>query len=287
LTNLGIVKAVQVDQSDKILLFSQTSDQQIEGSKDGVYLFDSGSNSLPFFPPLKTLALSQRFPVGIDFKTVKTYLSYDSKQVILDFPQLDGTTISYLLSLDNENQEPLDVTSSKDVLILAWQKEKQAEDTKILETFPKQFRAVASDSFSIISFSPDQTKVLYRSKRNALLPLVIKPPLIAADQTPEERIISPNRLYVYDRREDKNFNISDGSIDAGTIRWYSDSKHLVFKETRQMAISLYDGKNRQVVYSGPLEEDFFSVNSSGSLLILADLNPQSNKFPDLYAVGLK
>ena len=128
---------------------------------------------------------------------------------------------------------------------------------------------------------------MYKSQRNITLPLVIKPPLIAANQTPEDRNLRVGNLYIYDSKEDKNFKIGSSDFDISTIHWYADSKRLVFNETTQLAISLYDGQNKQTVYSGPIERAFFGVSSDGRLLILANLNPISNRLPDIYSVGIR
>ncbi len=283
LTNLGIVKAVQVSQSDKLILFSDSG--SIE--KDGIYLFDSNNGPISFFPPLKTIILKNRLPSGVDLSQTEVNFSFDFKQAIFDFTLADGSVISYLFSLENENQELFDVTYSKKALLQAWENEKKEEARKIMESFPKEIQKIASSSFEIISFSPSQTKILYKATASVDLPLVINPPLIASNQTKEVRSIKKNSFYVYDLKEDKNFLIDGEDFKVGAVNWYSDSKHFVLKETSQIALLNYDGKNKQVVYSGPIEEDFFAANSGGEILILANLNPQSNKLPDLYQIGLR
>lgn len=292
LTNLGVAKAIQVDQSDRIIILSDTGSE----TEDGIYVFDTGNKPLTFFPPIRTLLLKQVLPTGLDFKTVTSHFSPEFKEALLDFPlkeatqsalPLGATSSAYLLALDTENQEAFDVSSSKETLLEAWREEEEKERLKIIETYPKKLRSIALKQFEILSFSPDQTKILYRAKQATTLPLVINPPLIASSQAKEERTLQKNHVYVYDKREDKNFHIASDDADEDSIRWYADSKRLVFKETRRIIIGQYDGQNKQTVYSGPFEEGFFSVNSAGQLVILANLNPQSNKFPDLYLVGIR
>lgn len=281
LSNLGIVNAVRVAQSDNIVLISEN-----ETETDGIYLFDASSKPITIFAPLKTLILKGNLPTGSRLQEAVIMFSHDYKQAILDVPL--GTLVnSYLISLDSENQELFNVTNSKEALIDAWDDERGKEIKKVLETFPNEIQKIASASFNIVDFSPDQTKILYSSNVNSNVSVIINPPLIASNQSTEERNIKSGSLYVYDKREDKNYRVGDSKLDIKNIIWYSDSKRLIYREEDRISISSYDSTNKQTVYSGPFENNFFAVNSEGKLLILANLNPKSNKLPDLYLVGIR
>ena len=155
LTNLGIIKAISTEDGDKIVVIASGS----------AYLFDSGKRTLPFFPPLNKIVDLSLIPNIVDYKNIKITFSPDQKQAIFQTEEN-----SYLLSLEEDNLYPLDVTMSKDALFEAWQNEKNNNNTKILETFPKDFDKIASSSFEIISFSPNETKVLYKANANVELP---------------------------------------------------------------------------------------------------------------------
>lgn len=290
LTNLGIRKAVPLDQTDRILLFTETNDE----TKDGIYLFEAGKKPLSLLSPLKRIALKKNLPAVSDFSSVAVDFSPDYKQAIIEF-QASGfkfqvSNTSYLLSLEEENANVFDITTSKDALLEAWKSEKEKEHLKILETFPKEIAKVASDSFHMIAFSPNETKLLYSPKKTVVLPPTITPPLIASNQTQEVRSLQKNHFYVYDKKEDKNFEIKlpVSSLQFPvSILWYSDSKHLIFNENKKISVIDYDGNNRQTIYSGPFVESFFMIAGDGGLIVLSNLNPEANKFPDLYAVGIK
>ena len=303
LSNLGILKAIPVNGTDKIVLFADNGDEL----KDGVYLFEASKNPLSIFPPLKLLMLKKYLPAGVDLKNTQMYFSPDYKQGILEMPLLDsqsGETISYLISLEEENINQFDVTVSKDTLVEAWNQEKQANKFKILETFKKDIVKVASDSFDIISFSPDETKFLYLAINEAEVPIVIKPRMVSTNQTPETRVVKPGNLYVYDRKEDRNYKLEipymssliENNEVANSIAWYPDSKHLVIKEVplkddegskEKIVIIDFDGMNRQTVYSGPFDRTFFKAASDGRIIIMTTFNPDTSPMPDLYAVGIK
>lgn len=280
LTNLGIVKAVPLDQTDQILLFTP----------DSIYLFDASTKPLSFMTPLKLILLKKNLPPDIDFIPKAVYFSPDYQQAIMEFNQPPKKTITYLLSLGEENKNLFDVTTSEQTLLAAWDKQKQADEQKIIETFPLDIVKIASDSFHIVSFSPSETKILYEATQPVTLPPIINPPLIATNQTKEERTLKKGHLYVYDMKEDKNYEISNFKFQVSNsdpVVWYPDSRHLIFLDGKKVSIVDYDDTNKQTIYSGPFEKSFFTETSNGTLVILTNLNPEENKLPDLYAVGIK
>ncbi len=283
LTNIGVNKVHQVQGSDRLVIIANANDVE----KDGIYLYEATSHPLDFLPPLTPVVLRSDIPIAVDLDKTELLFSTDNKQAAATFYSEQGQEVAtYLLELGRENKELLDITTSKDVLIEAWRLQEVKNRTKLLETLPKEIRTIASDSFTLLKYSPDKTKFLYQASQSATIPRVIDPPLIGSNQTPETRDITLDHIYVYDRREDKNYEIhSPVSIDK--MYWYSDSKRIVYREKSQISISLYDGQSSQAVYSGPIEQGFVAVSADGKVLVLANLNPISNKYPDLYQVGIR
>jgi len=133
--------------------------------------------------------------------------------------------------------------------------------------------------------------------------------LPATNQTEEKRDLKKDYFYVYDKKEDKNYEINlinlidliarkNKKIPSNLSReekleirnfimWYPDSKHLVLNEKGKISIFDYDGENKQVVYSGPYEKDFFLVSLRGNLILLINFNPENNPAPDVYEVEIK
>ena len=289
LTTIGVSNVISIDKTDKALLFVQNGDTE----KDGIYLFDQTKRPFSLFPPLKVLAYKRQFPEGVDISSASATFSPDYKEGVFVFKNGENT-VSYLLSLEDENKQLFEVTSSNDSLYSKWDEERAKETARLLEIFPPGFAKIASDSFKILSLSPDKTKILYESKQSVDLPLIINPPLVAANQTPEQRSLTLGRLYVYDRKEDRNYELTLSEETEKrrkngdtVVVWYPSSKHLVMQEGAKISVMEYDGTNKQIIYSGPHDGSYFDVNSDGKLLILANLNPQLNKTPDLYAVGIR
>lgn len=358
LTNLGIQKAIPVGNSHRVILFADSEDTQatasptsiasleaslatpeapitqeeLEKDRDGIYLFEEVKQPISIFAPLKTVVLKDNLPPDIDFEQTEVIFAPDYEEAIFTFTTEISTEeanleeepleYSYLLSLEEENEDPFEVTNSVEAILEAWLEEKTKETDKVLETFPKEIRKIATDSFDIIAFASDETKMLYQAKKDANIPIAIDPPLIGTNQTEEKRKIQAGNLYIYDKKEDKNFVIpfdpkkipeektykaldqADGDITsdeekfdisnltrtqrfASYIQWFPSSKHLIFNEGKQIVVMEYDGKNKQTVYSGPYDNAFFSTSYDWKLYILANLNPQNNTYGDLYEVGIR
>lgn len=293
LTNLGIVKAVPLPQTNKTILFAQNGDE----TRDGIYLFEGANSPLSFFPPLKAIILKKDLVASLgtfDFVDTTVEVSPDFKEGIFTFKNSLNRTPSYLLTLDEDKDQNLfDITASKQTLLDAWNGQREQLNLKILQAYPKEIARVASDSFDVVEFSPDETKVLYTAKQTTKLPLVIVPPLIATNQTPQDRNLVEGEVYVYDKKEDRNYKISEPSLtqnqtsSPNPIAWYSDSKHFVLDEGKKISVIDFDGKNKQVIYSGPFQSSFFKVTGDGKIAVLINLNPETNKYPDLYSIGIK
>lgn len=204
LTNLGVTKAIPVNTAGKILVFAENDNPE----RDGIYMLDATSRRLSPFSPLRLVMLKSLLPEGVNLASTSAAFSPDFSQGLFTFKSEDESAYTYLLSLDSNNTQPLDVTSSRNAVLTAWNREKQRNLLKILETYPRPIRSVATDSFRIIAFSPDETKLLYQAKKSAELPLAIKPRMIGTNQTEEQRKLETNAVYVYDRKEDRNYRLN-------------------------------------------------------------------------------
>lgn len=211
--------------------------------------------------------------------TEATTLSWspDSKQVLVNY---------YLLNSDSLNDLPK-LVPDMTVLQTEWQTLKNSQDKEKLLTLPDEFVSVATQSAKIISFSPDETKIFYEATSAAALASVIKPALIGTNPTEEEREITPDNLYVYDVKEDRNYLL--GKIkDFSLIQWLPSSRHLIITGKDRIDVMEYDGTNRKTVYAGPFWDGFVAPWTNGSrLLILTNLNSGASAVNNLYAVNIR
>ncbi|MFS8158852.1 MAG: PEGA domain-containing protein [Candidatus Roizmanbacteria bacterium] len=306
ITSIGILKAVSSQTGEKTVFVSQTGDPL----KDGIYQLNNTKKTLSLGSQLKLLALKSSFSGNADLSSVSFDFSPDEQQVLITTylptstptpsktnkltkaptPVIDHT---YLLSLTETKQTPFDVTNSVASIKTAWQKETATAVDKLVRTLKTPIQTAASSSFEIASISPDGKKILYKATTDATIPLVIDPPLPGSNQTQESRSLHKNSVYIYDKEEDKNFELTSVPITASieelnhVIFWHPNSQNLIVNDGTNVSVVDYDNTNKRTVYSGPYELTYLAISDQGDLLILANLNPKINQFPDIYSVGIR
>lgn len=283
ITNVGISSPV-IDPSRTKIAYLVASQSAI---KNGIYILDMTSR------PILTLqsASSQIVNDTLDyFSAASLEWSPDSKEILAKVGKTVQTT--YLLETNGLNQNPKDVTATLVNVDVSWEKLKAEKQKALMDSLPKKLKKVVLEQFIILEWSSDETKILYEASRSAEIPLIINPPLIGTDSTPEVRNIKKNEVYVYDIKEDRNYKILDSvpkkeEFSPLSIMWYPDSKHLVYVNDKKIDILEYDGKNQTTVYAGPFVDSFvFPWPDATKLVILTNLgNPSIT--PNLYTIGLK
>jgi hypothetical protein len=333
LTNIGVTRAIPVGNSDRLIVVTKTGNIE----KDGVYLFAPSYQPVAIFPPLKMLLLGNLLPEEYDITSLDLVFNPTYEQAVATFyekedddltvtkkspPQTIRRSVSYLLNLDTQNMNLFDLQSTKEAVISKWNIEKYNENNKLVETLPKKLQPLASTNMLILSMSPDDKKILYVAKSNVGIPPILSSPLIGTNQTKEIRDIVEGKVYVYDIREDKNYELSLSNIPElsqslkakppsedllnfeiefskylsnyydyvsqlrNIITWLPTSDYLVLKEDKQLAVLSYDGSHKEIVYAGPFEREYFGVNADSDLMTIINLNPQNNDSGDLYAINL-
>lgn len=210
--------------------------------------------------------------------------SPDSKQLLIDIPT-KLSTASYLIDADklNDYAKPL---YEKQTTVKDWSIQEQTKEKEKLLTLSTDLTAVATSSMNIISFSPDESKILYEATRSAVIPTIITPPLIGTNSTEETRSVVPNTLYIYDVKEDRNYLI--GNSKNLVLQWLPTSKQLISAGNNKIDVVDYDGTNKKTVYAGPFWDSFVAPWTNASkLVILTNLNPSASTLPNLYAVNIK
>lgn len=260
-----------------------------ELSNAGLWVLDLIEKPLGLSRQPRLIALSTS---KYDFAKSNYQWSPDSKQILVsfEFPQSKRLPPKkeYLL-LDSEKLTPVsefkDISSTLHLLLQSWQIEQSTEKENQLEKLPAKLKEIILEKSKDIRFSPDEKKILYTATASATLPEgIISPPPSRSTQK-EERNIKPQRIYVYDLKEDKNFFIEEEDKEK-TVSWFPTSKHIFIIKNGKIYIKEYDGTNETVVYSGQFINSFaFPFPSGNKILILTSLS--SDTPPNLYAVSLR
>lgn len=283
ITNIGVLKPV-LDPTGTKIAYSVASQS---ATRNGIYVLDMSLRPILTLQSSST-QIAQDFAIA--FSEAFLTWSPDSRQILASFlPPLAG---DYLLSTGNLNASPTNVTSTLTTVNNSWIKLKEEKQKALMDSLRRPLRTMVSQNFNILEWSDDETKILYTASQSANLPLIITPPLIGTNSTPEERGIKKDSVYVYDIKEDRNYRILDSlpqhEVNSPLpIMWYPDSKHLVYVNDGKIDIMEYDAQNQTTVYAGPFVNGYvFPWPDATKLVILTNLgNPLIT--PNLYTISLK
>jgi len=287
ITDAGVNNPVIDPSRTKIAYTVSSSD---DPRKNGIYILDMSLR------PILTLQSSstQIADDAID-NFSRAYLSWspDAKELIATISagpasqQGEPDFVTTYLLKTSFNENPQDVTATFSSVQLQWERQRETQEKSQLFGLRTKLQNLIKEDFEILSWSEDETKILYSASKSANLPIIINPPLIGTNPTSEERVIKEGTVYVYDIKEDKNFKILDSMPPPFSLTWFSDSKHLIYVNDKKISIMDYDGQNRTTVYAGPFIDNYVFAWPDGSkILILTDLgNPTIS--PNLYTIGLK
>jgi len=225
----------------------------------------------------------------------KIYWSTAEKEIILSFIDPKSKTslpyLAFLISLENGSKTtPINITSRLNSILGEWQQDFIKEENLKLQSLPPQLSLLLSQNTSRIRFSPDDNKILYQATSSAQLAPLINPPLIGTNPTEEVRKIEPQKYYVYDLKEDKNYYLfpaENKSDEVSSPIWYSDSQHLLIVEKDKIYILDYDGLNKRSVYSGPFIDNLVIPWPAGEKIIILTNFNQPGPLADLYEVDLR
>lgn len=310
ITNLGIEKPLLSPDGSKIAYI--IPEEHLEGAllkKAGLWVYTLSEGPLGRNrDPIQIAA----FTDGIDIQKATVVWSPDSTQLLVH-----NGIIHHLYQISR----PLvytDVSLTNTSLLSDWKEERSLKEQQKLEAFDPVIINVATTSARIISFSPDETKILYEATGAATIPQAIIPPLIGTNSTAETRDIQSGKIYVYDSKEDKNYFLLDTKevkVPAATptptiakitpkptskikavpqepidafIHWFPSSRHILLTLEGKIDIMEYDRTNWATIYSGPFVDGFVAPWSNGSrIIVMTNLNGNATTLPNLYTVNLR
>lgn len=264
--------------------------ENIEEEKEGLWVLDNINLPLGF-------SRDPRRITDGDLKDASWLWSPNGREILLTLGKskflLDVTTFT-------PQTKRVNIAAKADAIITEWQKEKDKILASKIKSLPEKLAPIIKDYTANVTFSPDETKILYTAKADYNLPDEIVKPIPGASTQKQERSIKKYNTYVYDIKDDRNFLISEknenlqvGNFWEGKnppkekIVWFPTSNNLIWAKEGKVIIMDYDGTNKQEVYSGSyFDPSAFPSLTPDRIIILTNLGSDSQE-ANLYYINIK
>ncbi|HSW47972.1 MAG TPA: PEGA domain-containing protein [Candidatus Saccharimonadales bacterium] len=315
ISTFGVEQAL-IDPTGTKLAFKIASQS---ARKNGVYIFDMTQRPLPILQGQSSS--NQLADDSTDkFSESTLYFSPDGKELLASIsaslknptdatqlaPDSEGLSTYYLLKTDSFNDVPQDTTAIIDTVFDTWNTQRQDKERAKIKSLKPKLAEFSKNNFNILSWSPDDKKILYQASASSQMPMFINPRRIGNNLRYERRDLKKGAIYVYDITEDVNTRIIDSTdlicteyspncnsdnsgitAQKNPLTWFPDSEHLVYVHEGKINIVETDGSNMTTIYAGPFIDHYvFPWPDESKIVILTNLgNPSVS--PTLYTIGLK
>lgn len=255
--------------------------------RNGIWILDMSRPSLPagIFSPAADFRQIYQSTSTLPLSATNFLWSPDGKEIIAS----TSSKLTYLLETDRINLSPPLLSAFSLTQTLApWQ---QLDDTRYqaqVSKLPLALAATLASTAAKLQFSPDENKIFYQATASATIPNTLTGYLPGTNPTPEVRHTSQGNFYVYDLKEDKNYQIEACKVPGITCRWFPSSRHLLAYSPTEIAVLESDGTNRSLIYAGPFSPDVaFPWPNWSKIVILTSLNSPSVAGQNLYTINLR
>jgi hypothetical protein len=278
ITFSGITNIIPSSDMTKIAYIVPPTKDNLD--KAGLWITESTSLPIGFAREPKRIADG-------DFANMTLEWSPDSREILATTSNAKGVaTAAYLFDTGQYTtlgQRTNEVGQIKTIKT-GWSEKKNKKLTTQLAKLELSISEIISKKTTDIVFSPDENKILYTASESAEIPSGVVKPLPGASTQKQNRKLEPGKKYVYDIKEDRNFEIA--KKDEPTF-WLTTSAHLILPQKDKVIIMDYDGTNRQTVYQGSYTAPHaYPYSNASKLVILTNLG-STNSLTNLYSLNLK
>lgn len=300
ISTLGIESAF-IDPTGTKLAFNIASNS---AKRNGVYVFDMTARTFPVLAGQSsaTQLADDTFDV---FSQAKLAWSPDGKQIMASISATpDGLPTYYLLAADRLNEAPQDITATYTSTLELWDEQRRDKEVAQLKTLKPDLQKFMQNNFRVLSWSPDENKIMYQASASAQMPVYKEPRLIGNNLLYERRDLEEGAIYVYNIKEDLNTRVLEARDKTCTelssdctcalfercvspLTWFPDSSHILYVNNKQIQVIEDDGSNLTTLYAGPFVEDYVYPWPDGSKIVMLTNFNNSGVAPTLYSIGLK
>ncbi len=295
------IQSTFIDPTGTKLAFNIASNS---ARRNGVYVFDMTARNFPVLAGQSSATQIADDTVDL-FSQAQLAWSPDGKQIMASISATPGGAPAYyLLAADRMNEAPQDITATYTSTLELWEQQRSDKELAQLKSLKSDVQKFSQKNMRILSWSPDDNKILYQATASAEMPVFKKPRLIGNNLLYERRDLEEGAIYVYNIKEDVNTRVLEKTDKLCTLTsenckcevfgkcpspltWFPDSLHLLYVNNKQIQVIEHDGSNLTTLYAGPFVEDYVYPWPDGTkLVMLTNFNNQGIA-PTLYSIGLK
>ena len=249
-------------------------------TNNGLYLAEL-NNSLPL-GTRNTPKLIKPNTFFIDWTQAQSFtFSPDSSQILITF-----SNANYLIDLTNLNKPLYDITAQLPLIMEEWQqKEEEIIQTRLSSLPPQIIPFISTQSASHIQISPDKDKVLYLASIDGNLEANIITPPPSQSTQPQQRQIKSGFYYIYDIKQDTNFEIGDLNSIENPF-WLPNSQNIVFAQQEKINVVEYDNTNKHTLFVNKLKSNIIAAWADGAKLVTLT-TAYSGAQDNLYTIVIK
>jgi dipeptidyl aminopeptidase/acylaminoacyl peptidase len=300
ISTLGIQSAF-IDPTGTKLAFNIASNS---ARRNGIYVFDMTARAFPVLAGQSSATQIADDTVDI-FSQAQLSWSPDGRQIMASISATpDGLPTYYLLAVDRLNEAPQDITATYTSTLELWEEQRSDKELARIKSLRPDLQKFSQQNFRVLSWSPDENKILYQASASAEMPVYRKPRLIGNNNLYERRDLEEGATYVYNIKEDVNTRVLEPMDKVCTnnaddcvcppftkcvspITWFPDSGHLLYVNNKQIQVIEDDGSNLTTLYAGPFVEDYVYPWPDGSKIVMLTNFNNMGVAPTLYSIGLK
>jgi len=248
-----------------------------------------------------------------DFSQAEVVWSPDVNTILAYWVENEVVVQAVELEADkfNNESELRDVSTVIDFILDEWLEGVEQEREIPLAKLPEEIGAILAEARSFF-FSPDGEMLLYTvGEQSVSLAENLIPDLLAESTQTEKRELRPGYTYVYDIKEDRNYEIvgpeeqeilvekegvlakarelseSYSGLFVNQVQWFPTSRHLLMANQETINLMEYDSQNLITIFTGLFQPGFIYLAPSGQrLLILSNLGQKEGEI-NLYSLDLK